>query len=1213
MSSATEMTRLVVKLAADAGNSKATVKAFEDDIVKGVTNARGATAAYATGMKDAKQATKAAGVQAKQTSEFFRDAAGKLRHVSGRFATEQERIRQEIDKTNSKFRKGLMSAGQYAEGLKSAGRKATMWLTTPIVGAGAAMLKFGSDSVETANKFDAVFADALDKANAAVLELDKSYGQTTSSAQKLMGATGDLLTGFGFTADTASDLSLRTQKLAVDLASFTNVQGGTARASRALTKAMLGEREMLKELGIAILEKDVLARVALLQAQGMTFETTRQAKAYAVLEMAIEQSKNAIGDYQKTAGEVANQTREMWLEVKELAATFGKDLLPIAKTIITDILRPMIGWFQKLPPEARQVILIVGAIVAAVGPLLIIVGQLTLAISSVATAWPAITAGVGAFMSLKTAMVATRVAAVAFAVWIGLKLANEIKNSTQAMKDFNNAMREGEALANRMARRQMNRQQKALADIKEEDDPARRLAKLNKLHDTLQNEVQGKAASVEGLKQQLENQLDGRGVMGTLYDKMYGNADTDLLDANLKEGQAQLEALRDFVEEVESELSAAAGETEQVAKENATKLNEAMGGVSGAVAGMWNEATFAMGVGEMGAAKKKVAGMIDDFFDGVIDDLDKDKGGGLWKVFGLDKPPENLGLIHEMAVDITELFDDPVKVRFETEGLDVLRADGMDMLAALQAQALIDVTTKVDPVEVAADASHQTAAATSMATSMLPGIAGFGLAMGHQAAAKAPPVPVLPMTSDQKRTARREAAVARREAAVARREARKAEQVAKVDDVPKIPVTAPPVAAFDDVPTIGFSNVPDEPVTTPTEITATVPQVPVVDTSDFSDMTYQQRRAARRAAAKMRGDARRAEQAATDADLFAGIGAGVKTFFDGIKPKEGDVPSVDIADVPELQVADAPTVPVDNPPMAFTEVPELVIPELPALPLGPMPSLEIGPAPVAGFGDVPEIYTETAPTAQYADVDTVAIGDVPTAPIADVGPVVVDVPEIVTPDVPTAQYGDVPDVPIDEPPVAQFTTVPDLAVGDVPDVGFDAMPSLEIGAPPLAEFGSVPNIRVPDAPTAQYSDVPDVGLPDNVTTMSTQFFDKLDAGFAQLFESATPVTGDVSDAVPQEVSESVGYTGVDVTEPDVGDNSIFEAAAAALGAAEGLFGSVPGAEFGEPQREAQPTIIQQTDATEQPDNEGNAQMVEHLERIADNSDVFAEISVAGPV
>ena len=93
-------------------------------------------------------------------------------------------------------------------------------------------------------------------------------------------------------------------KLAVDLASFSNYSGGASGASRALTSALLGETEAAKALGIVIRQDDVQTRLAAKGLKDLTGESKLQAEAQARLEIAISQSRNAIGDYERTSDSV---------------------------------------------------------------------------------------------------------------------------------------------------------------------------------------------------------------------------------------------------------------------------------------------------------------------------------------------------------------------------------------------------------------------------------------------------------------------------------------------------------------------------------------------------------------------------------------------------------------------------------------------------------------------------------------------------------------------------------------------------------------------------------------------------------------------------------------------------------------------------------------------------------------------------------------------
>lgn len=188
------------------------------------------------------------------------------------------------------------------------------------------LIKLASDAEETGQKFGVVFSTVADKANEAARSLAQNYGLSATASKQLLSDTGDLLTGFGFTQDAALDLSTQLNELAVDLASFTNYAGGAEGASAALTKAMLGEREQIKSLGIAISEADLKAFI---ESQGKSYEmATRQEKAQATLTLAYAQSKNAIGDFARSQDSVANVQRRVNARFNDLGNEIGKNLLP---------------------------------------------------------------------------------------------------------------------------------------------------------------------------------------------------------------------------------------------------------------------------------------------------------------------------------------------------------------------------------------------------------------------------------------------------------------------------------------------------------------------------------------------------------------------------------------------------------------------------------------------------------------------------------------------------------------------------------------------------------------------------------------------------------------------------------------------------------------------------------------------------------------------
>lgn len=280
---------------------------------------------------------------------------GALAQADRRFAD----VRSKAEKTGAAFRQ--------------MGGELTTFVTAPITLLGGAMAKMAADAEETESKFAVVF-DGLDKKAAkAAQEISSGFGVAVDQTQELLANTGDILQGFGFNRDRSLELSTNINKIAADLVSFKNVQGGAEAASSALTKALLGEREALKGLGIAILEEDVKLKVAEMRRRGLTFESERQAKALATLEIITERSANAVGDFARTTDSTSNATRTLFANLRNLAVSFGK-LINEALNPVIIFLRDLTKDLMGLSRTTKIIILGMAALAAAIGPVLLAIG-----------------------------------------------------------------------------------------------------------------------------------------------------------------------------------------------------------------------------------------------------------------------------------------------------------------------------------------------------------------------------------------------------------------------------------------------------------------------------------------------------------------------------------------------------------------------------------------------------------------------------------------------------------------------------------------------------------------------------------------------------------------------------------------------------------------------------------------------------------------------
>lgn len=205
------------------------------------------------------------------------------------------------------------------------------------------------DAQETFSKYDVVFSDMGDGAEKAAQQFADSFDLAGVSAKDMLSNTGNLLQGFGATREESLKLSVQVNTLASDLASFTNYSGGAKGASEALTKALLGEREQAKTLGIAILESDVQTRLAEKGQKDLTGTALKLAKANVTLELITEQAKNSIGDYARTHDSAANSIKRSKEATLELQVALGEALNPAASlsaelwtkvaTALTDVIK----------------------------------------------------------------------------------------------------------------------------------------------------------------------------------------------------------------------------------------------------------------------------------------------------------------------------------------------------------------------------------------------------------------------------------------------------------------------------------------------------------------------------------------------------------------------------------------------------------------------------------------------------------------------------------------------------------------------------------------------------------------------------------------------------------------------------------------------------------------------------------------------------------
>lgn len=255
----------------------------------------------------------------------------------------------------------------------SLGQNMTIGVTVPVLAAGAAAFKMASDYEESLNKVRVAFgssATSIEDWSKTTLE---SIGIAEGSALDMAALFGDMATSMGLTQPAAADMSKSLVNLAGDLASFKNLS--IDEVTTALAGVFTGETESLKRLGVVMTEANVQA-FALEKGITKKLQAMSQAEKVALrYEYVLNATKNAQGDFARTADGAANQMRIVQESVKQLGAQFGNVLLPVLTPLIQR-LNDILKRFTELEPATKKTIVTVAALAAAIGPLSFVVGKL---------------------------------------------------------------------------------------------------------------------------------------------------------------------------------------------------------------------------------------------------------------------------------------------------------------------------------------------------------------------------------------------------------------------------------------------------------------------------------------------------------------------------------------------------------------------------------------------------------------------------------------------------------------------------------------------------------------------------------------------------------------------------------------------------------------------------------------------------------------------
>lgn len=218
---------------------------------------------------------------------------------------------------------------------------AIIGLTAGLVMKGVdAVVDFGAEAIKLGPKLEAmdakaqtVFGGTLGTVQAWADANAAAMGLTGREAVGLAANMADLLVPMGFTREAAASMSTDMVGLSGALSEWSGGTRTAAEVSATLQKALLGEREELKGLGISITEADVKAQMLADGTDKLTGASLAQAKAQATQTLIFAKSTDAQAAYAAGTAEGIRTQHEMDAALGSLKETLVEAVFPILKTV----------------------------------------------------------------------------------------------------------------------------------------------------------------------------------------------------------------------------------------------------------------------------------------------------------------------------------------------------------------------------------------------------------------------------------------------------------------------------------------------------------------------------------------------------------------------------------------------------------------------------------------------------------------------------------------------------------------------------------------------------------------------------------------------------------------------------------------------------------------------------------------------------------------
>lgn len=210
-------------------------------------------------------------------------------------------------------------------------------------------VEVASSIEEMQNKFDVVFGDMRNEVDKWAQEYSDAIGRNKNDIKTYLADQQNLLVGFGMTRQAGAEMAEQMTSLALDLASFGNMDETVS--VNAMTKAVMGESEAAKTLGAVLNDSTRAQAMATLGLKGTYDKLDQLTKMQVNYQAILQQSPDAIGDCQRSLDSYESTKKRYIAKLKEIKTIVGQFFLPTYQKILSigaKGLTMIRDWLQKL-------------------------------------------------------------------------------------------------------------------------------------------------------------------------------------------------------------------------------------------------------------------------------------------------------------------------------------------------------------------------------------------------------------------------------------------------------------------------------------------------------------------------------------------------------------------------------------------------------------------------------------------------------------------------------------------------------------------------------------------------------------------------------------------------------------------------------------------------------------------------------------------------